>query len=1337
MKMGLNIDGPGGAPRAADQSADRAFSLSRGAQLRFKSYLARKKEEPMRRGFRSWKSLLSAAVVGALAFVGTAQANSTWYANFHTAYPAAVGSRIDSCLLCHTTASASPSTRNVYGTAYGNASHNFTTIANLDSDADGFSNATEITQFFFPGNAADHPAGTVLPTVTIAATDAIATEAGLTTGQYTVTRTGATTAALTVSYAVTGTATAGSDYAALTGSVQIPVGAASATITVTPIDDLLVEPDETVIATLGANAAYTVGAASSATVTIQSNDVALPTVTIAATDAIATEAGLTTGQYTVTRTGATTAALTVNYTVGGTATAGSDFVALAGSVQIPAGAASATITVTPIDDLLVESDETVIVTLAANAAYTVGAAASATVTIQSDDVAALPVVTIAATDAIATEAGLTTGQYTVTRTGATTAALTVGYTVGGTATAGSDYLALAGSVQIPAGAASATVTVTPIDDTLVEPDETVVATLSANAAYTLGAAASATITIQSDDVALPVVTIAATDAVATELGLTTGQYTVTRSGATTAALTVNYTVGGTATAGSDYVTLVGSVQIPAGATTATITVTPIDDLLVEPDETVVVTLAANAAYTVGAAASATVTIQSDEVTTLPTVTIAATDAIATEAGPTTGQYTVTRTGATTAALTVSYTVGGTATAGSDYVALAGSVQIPAGAASATVTVTPINDTLVEPDETVVATLGANAAYLVGPPSSATVTIQSDDLPTVTIAATDAIATEAGLTTGQYTVTRTGATTAALTVNYTVGGTATAGSDYLALAGSVQIPAGAASATITVTPIDDLLVEPDETVVATLAANAAYVVGAGASATVTIQSNDVALATVSIAATDAIATEAGLTTGQYTVTRTGATTAALTVNYTVGGTATAGSDYVTLPGSVQIPAGATSATITVTPIDDTAVEPAETVVVTLGANAAYTLGAAASATVTIQSNDVVAAVTLTVASTNPANGILIAVSPADRNNAGAGTTQFTRTYDQGTEVTLTAATGFGVPRLVDWTGCTSVAGAVCTVTLDASTTVTANFSTSTAYVLWSRGDLGKASLWQIDPSQAAGDPPVVPFVNAAFLQRASGIGKGWEATSYQQVGPTEGYVLWTRNDMGKAALWKIDPSQAAGSPLVIPKVEGAYLHSAAGVAKGWRATCYQHVGPTEGYVLWTRNDTGAAVLWKIDPSQMVGTPAVIPLISSSFLYSAAGVGAPWEATGYHHVSATEGYILWTRSDTGQAALWQIDPSAGGKVIPVTQYLYSSPALGAPWKATGYQHVSATEGYILWTRNDTGQGSVWKIDPSSGPSFGRQQPVADTMFLQRAGGLGAPWSANSYVLGGAQQ
>jgi hypothetical protein len=104
-----------------------------------------------------------------------------------------------------------------------------------------------------------------------------------------------------------------------------------------------------------------------------------------------------------------------------------------------------------------------------------------------------------------------------------------------------------------------------------------------------------------------------------------------------------------------------------------------------------------------------------------TVTITATDNTATEAGPTTGTFTVTRTGST-AALTVYYNVSGTATPGSDYISLPGSVTIAAGSPSAPITVTPINDTQVESNETVIVTLSSNPAYTVDSPNNATVAI---------------------------------------------------------------------------------------------------------------------------------------------------------------------------------------------------------------------------------------------------------------------------------------------------------------------------------------------------------------------------------------------------------------------------------------------------------------------------------------------------------------------------------------------------------------------------------------------------------------------------------------
>jgi hypothetical protein len=236
----------------------------------------------------------------------------------------------------------------------------------------------------------------------------------------------------------------------------------------------------------------------------------LPTVTVAATGASASESGTDQGTFTITLTGSTTAAITVNFSVSGTATNGSDFMALGTSVTIAAGAASATVTVTPVDDTVAESNETVILTIAANAAYSIGTPSNATVTIADNDTQppTLPTVAVAATDAAAAEPS-NNGMFTFTRTGSTTAALTVNFSVSGTATSGSDYTALGTSVTIPAGAASVNKSVTSIDNTVVESIETVIVAIASNAAYTIGSPASATVTIADNDNTAPVIVSAA------------------------------------------------------------------------------------------------------------------------------------------------------------------------------------------------------------------------------------------------------------------------------------------------------------------------------------------------------------------------------------------------------------------------------------------------------------------------------------------------------------------------------------------------------------------------------------------------------------------------------------------------------------------------------------------------------------------------------------------------------------------------------------------------------------------------------------------------------------
>jgi thermitase len=117
------------------------------------------------------------------------------------------------------------------------------------------------------------------------------------------------------------------------------------------------------------------------------------------------------------------------------------------------------------------------------------------------------------------------------------------------------------------------------------------------------------------------------------------------------------------------------------------------------------------------------------------ISVSAPTAQATEAGPTAGVFTVTRTGDVSAPLTVQYSVGGTAVGGIDYVALSGALTIQAGAATASVVVTPVDDGAFENDESVILTLAADAAYSLGSPATSTVTIVSDDLPPDLVVAT--------------------------------------------------------------------------------------------------------------------------------------------------------------------------------------------------------------------------------------------------------------------------------------------------------------------------------------------------------------------------------------------------------------------------------------------------------------------------------------------------------------------------------------------------------------------------------------------------------------------------
>src|SRR5439155_1495737 len=109
-----------------------------------------------------------------------------------------------------------------------------------------------------------------------------------------------------------------------------------------------------------------------------------------------------------------------------------------------------------------------------------------------------------------------------------------------------------------------------------------------------------------------------------------------------------------------------------------------------------------------------------------------------------------------------------------------------------------------------------------------------------------------------------------------------------------------------------------------------------------------------------------TAGSFRFTRTGDTTAALTVNYTVTGTATAGTDYTALSGTVSFAAGAATVDVPVIPIDDTTFEGVETVTVSVLSGPDFTGGG--SATLNIADND-------TTPPAAPPSKVLVVTGPA--------------------------------------------------------------------------------------------------------------------------------------------------------------------------------------------------------------------------------------------------------------------------------------------------------------------------------------------------------------------------
>jgi len=277
---------------------------------------------------------------------------------------------------------------------------------------------------------------------------------------------------------------------------------------------------------------------------------------------------------------------------------------------------------------------------------------------------------------------------------------------------------------------------------------------------------------------------------------------VVRTGPKTDTVTVDYArIGGTATGGGvDYAYTPGTLTFPPGVKTRTFTVAITDDVLPEAPETVIFRLSNATGATIGTSNTATVTIVDNE----PQVRFAAAIYTVSETSPGL-TIAVRRTGSTNDTVTVNYAVtGGTATNGQDYsVSGGGSLTFGPGVTKQTFTVIPVDDSLVEPVETIVLALSNPGNATLGAPAVTTVNITSKDAGGSLQFERPVYSVEEGGAAATITVTWRGGSAGGVTVDVaTVDGSAVAGTHYTAVATTLTFAAGQASASFTVPLVDD-------------------------------------------------------------------------------------------------------------------------------------------------------------------------------------------------------------------------------------------------------------------------------------------------------------------------------------------------------------------------------------------------------------------------------------------------------------------------------------------------------------------------------------------------------
>ena len=734
--------------------------------------------------------------------------------------------------------------------------------------------------------------------------------------QYSVVLSNASTSPVVVDFSTADiSATAGSDYDTASGTLTFAPGETSKVITVRVNGDNIDELDELYSVNLSNPSGGSIGAGSVQT-TILDDEADVPTVSIS--DAAPVVEG-NTATFEVTLSNPSAFTTTVDFqTVAGTATEGDDYIGVSGTLTFPPGVTSLPITVQVKGDDLAEFVENYSVVLSNPVGGMIDDGTADTDIL--DDPGDRDVeVSIDGPDFVFEG---NPADFTISLSEPSILPVTVTFaSMEGLAISGLDYDPESGTLTIPAGSTSTTVTVQTLDDVIFEGDEDFSVELLSATNATIVDPVAETLIIDND--CFPELNISGPAMVlepANPGDMVPVVYTITLTHESAFTTTVDFsTADGTAMAGSDYIANSGSLTFAPGEMSKTVTIFVKGDLLNELDESYSVNLSNPSGATIGDGSQETI-IKDDPG---DQIKVSINDAEPVVEGQA-AVFTVSLSGASGDTVTVNFnTADGTAVSGADYDPEAGTLTFNPGETSKQVIVSTVDDNVFENTEDFSVELSGAVNAMISDPTGVGQILDNDREPVINISGPMMVqepSNPGDMVPVEYVVTLTNPSAFPVEVNFeTVDITTTSGDDYAPISGTLIFAPGETSKVLTVQVKGDLLDEPNEFYSVDLSNPVGASLGTDSVET-KIKDDQGDRVEVSISDADPVVEGQGAV---FTVSLSGVSGNTVTVNFsTVDGTAVFGDDYDAQSGILTFNPGETSKTVTVTTIDDTVFENTE-------------------------------------------------------------------------------------------------------------------------------------------------------------------------------------------------------------------------------------------------------------------------------------------------------------------------------------------------------------------------------------------------------------------------------